>query len=71
MCVNPLSYQNRLRHFQYLDLFRQQGFSILSEDKTVCEEAVSAIPGMRLATEYQGIDARELAGITSWIVAAA
>lgn len=67
--LNVQNYQNRLRHFEYLDLFRRAGYEVLKEVGEVDDSALAALPGMKVCARYAGSPARDLAILTSYVVA--
>ena len=69
--MNPLEYQNRLRHDDYVSLFHHAGFSLCKESLVVDERSLSELSGMKLDKRFSGIAHERLAIITSLIIAKA
>ncbi len=68
-CLNSLNYQNRLRHCEYINMFRNARFSVLRGDRQVDPEAVRALGSLRLAMRFQAFAADDLASVRSSILA--
>jgi SAM-dependent methyltransferase len=67
--LHPLCYQNRLRHSDYLSMFREMGFEVTVAAGEICEEARIALADMRIDSHFRGYEIDDLATITSRIVA--
>lgn len=67
--LNPLEYQNRLRHDDYIHLFNSAGFSICCEDIKVDERGIEDLKTMRIHKKYQQTAHDRLAITTSLLVA--
>lgn len=67
--LNPLEYQNRLRHDDYVELFLDAGFSILNAATKVDEKALAELNTMKLNKKYMGREHRQLAITTSLLIA--
>lgn len=65
---NPLDYQNRLRHFQYVEMLQAAGFEILIDDSVVSEEALASLGKIDLDDAFKGMPPRELAILSSRLV---
>lgn len=70
-CVNPLNYQNRLRHQDYLNILREEGFRVVRVDREIDEKSLRLLPQMKLAGRFRGRSHDDLAAITSHILAVA
>jgi hypothetical protein len=60
---NPLDFQNRLRVFEYRDLFEKQGFTIKALSSSLDERALADLETMRLCSRYRGYDKKQLASV--------
>ncbi len=69
-CFNRQNYQNRLRHSDYIELFRDHGYAIVHEDGQPDQHAMRDVEQMRLNRRFAGRPAQDLAILTSTIVAA-
>lgn len=67
---NPQDYQNRLRNYEYIEIFKKSGFDIILNDPEVHSDTLNSIKYERLNKKYKGIKREELAAITSYIVCA-
>jgi 2-polyprenyl-3-methyl-5-hydroxy-6-metoxy-1,4-benzoquinol methylase len=67
---NPQDYQNRLRNYEYIDIFKKSGFDIILNDPEVHSNTLNSLEYERLNKKYKGIKREELAAITSYIVCA-
>jgi SAM-dependent methyltransferase len=67
--LNPLDHQNRLRHFEYLNLLRDVGFEIVDDRTKVDKVALAALDGLPLAGRFTSIPHAELAKTDSYILA--
>jgi len=66
---HPLYYQNRLRHSDYISMFREMGFAVTLSAAEVCEAARTALADMRIDPRFRSYEIDDLATITSRIVA--
>jgi SAM-dependent methyltransferase len=66
---NPLDYQNRLRHFQYKSMMEDTGFKVVIDDSPVNEKALEDLKTIKIDSSFKGIPHRELAILTSYLVA--
>jgi SAM-dependent methyltransferase len=67
-CFNPQFYQNRLRHSDYLSLFRGHGWSAILADGVPDERCLRDLTTLPLAAAFQNRDPRDLAILTSTFV---
>jgi SAM-dependent methyltransferase len=67
--VNPLDYQNRLRHHDYLRLLRETGYRVIVDASKPDPVAVSAVRAMRLAKRFRRALPGHLGVLTSYVVA--
>jgi SAM-dependent methyltransferase len=68
-CLNPLNYQNRLRHQDYINLLREADMRVIREANEVDERSLAELETMPLAAPFRGIPYEELAIITTSILA--
>jgi SAM-dependent methyltransferase len=68
---NPLDYTNRLRHFQYRAMMEDAGFTIGIDDSPVNEKALEDLKTIAIDSSFQGIPHKDLAILTSYLVASA
>lgn len=68
-CVNPMNYQNRMRHSEYVQLLNKSGFKVIKEDRNVDLPAIQALAGMKLAPCYRHFAPEDLATVDSFLVA--
>ena len=67
--INPIDYQNRLRHFEYISLLNQTGFKIDYSGAEPDEKALNDLKQIKICKRYQHVTHEELAILTSYIVA--
>jgi hypothetical protein len=68
---NPaIHYQNRLRHFQYGELFDAAGFRVLDEKRIEPDGAAAALQSVPLAPPFRDFSHTQLAPVTGhWVLA--
>lgn len=66
---NPLDYQNRLRHFEYIELLNESGFKVVCDRSQVDEEALYDLRSIKICKRYRRIPFEKLAILTSYIIA--
>jgi SAM-dependent methyltransferase len=69
LCVNPLDYQNRLRHPDYVRMLAAAGFQIVHDPSSPDPVAVAAVRAMRVARRFRRFAPGQLGVITSYLVA--
>jgi SAM-dependent methyltransferase len=69
LCINPQDYTNRLRHSDYIAMFRVGGFEIVFERALVDPKCRDALPKLQLAARFRGMHPDDLATLWSNIVA--
>jgi SAM-dependent methyltransferase len=67
--INPLNYQNRLRHPEYAQLLAQTGFRIVREAREVDEASLRALSNMRVAERFRKFSDEDLATVDSLFLA--
>jgi hypothetical protein len=65
---NPLDYQNRLRHYEYINLFKETGFKIEYDASKVDKNAYEELKQMKICDKYKEIPHDKLAILTSYLV---
>lgn len=60
---------NRLRHSDYLTMFRETGFELLHSEGDLCEKTRAALSSLTLNRRFHAYDSNDLAIVTSEIVA--
>lgn len=66
--LNPQAYQNRLRHSDYLRLFRERGWTVTYADGPPDEKCLRDLETLPLASHFRSHDHRDLAVLTSVFV---
>lgn len=67
--INPIDYQNRLRHFGYLKLLEKAGFKIRKDLSTLNEQMLKILDEMNLCSKYAPVSHDQLAITLSRIIA--
>ena len=67
--MNSQNFQNRLRRFEYVDIFRNAGFEIIDMSGAADVSALEALGGMRLCARYASVAKEELAILSTTIIA--
>lgn len=65
---DPQAYQNRLRHSDYMHLFRRHGWRTVFAQGSPDEKCLSDLKTLELAARFRGRDHRDLAVLTSVFV---
>ncbi|MHB1207737.1 MAG: class I SAM-dependent methyltransferase, partial [Rhodospirillaceae bacterium] len=68
-CLNSQNYQNRLRQFEYLSLFKGNQFEVLSATGTPSPAASEALKTLPINERYRSVSHDELAILSTTIVA--
>jgi SAM-dependent methyltransferase len=66
---NPLDYQNRLRHPEYVEILRETGFEILLAQSEPEPKALEALQTLPIAARFRGISAEDLTRLDSYFLA--
>jgi SAM-dependent methyltransferase len=66
---NPLDYQNRLRHPQYVELLREAGFEVILARSDPDPKALEALKTLPVARRFQGFPVEDLARLDSYFLA--
>jgi hypothetical protein len=67
--VNPLDYMNRLRHSEYRALAERAGFDLLLDASQPDSAALDALASLPISTDFAAFDRRDLAILTTELVA--
>ena len=67
--INPLDYQNRLRHSEYLHLFEKTGFHILRNESWTDESLIPVIKSMKIHPRFRSFSVNDLATLCTFVVA--
>lgn len=68
-CLNPQNYQNRLRRHQYLKIFSDCGFEIISQRGEADPSSLEALRDLPIASRFRSVPREELAVISCAVVA--
>lgn len=63
--LNELNYQNRLRHSEYAEMFREAGFAIVREHRDIEPGALAALDSMEVDARFRGRSRDDLATMNS------
>jgi SAM-dependent methyltransferase len=63
--INPLNYQNRLRHSQYLDMLQAAGMRLLREQHEIDERSRRVLEDMPIAARFRKFALEDLATVES------
>ena len=63
-----LTGENRLRHQQYAELFREAGYRVAAEDRFIHEPTRQQVGALALVPPYDSMTPDELATVTSWFM---
>jgi SAM-dependent methyltransferase len=66
---NPIDYQNRLRHFEYVDLLADAGFKVTRDISVVEEVLITALKTLPVCSRYRSVPHEKLAVALSRIIA--
>ena len=67
--INPLHYQNRLRHSDYLAMLARHGLRILREQRVIEPSTLDAVPKIQLAPRFRQFTQEDLATTDSYLLA--
>jgi SAM-dependent methyltransferase len=67
--INPINYQNRLRHPEYVELLGKAGFRLVREERKVDEASLRSLPHMRIAERFRRFSYEDLATVDSLLLA--
>jgi SAM-dependent methyltransferase len=67
--INPINYQNRLRHPEYVEMLGKAGFRLIREERQVDEASLRSLPHIRIAKRFRRFSYEDLATIDSLLLA--
>jgi len=67
--LNPLNYQNRLRHRDYVNILEEKGFRVVRAEREIYRKAIVLLPTMKLAPRFRERPHEDLATISSYLLA--
>jgi SAM-dependent methyltransferase len=67
--INPLDYQNRMRHSEYLRLFAETGFNVLKDESWTDESLIPVINKMKIHPRFRALSVRDLAVMCTFVAA--
>lgn len=67
--INPLHYQNRLRHPEYAQLLARTGYRVVREERLVDEASLRTLAHMRVAERFRRFSHEDLATVDSLFLA--
>jgi SAM-dependent methyltransferase len=68
--MNPLDYQNRLRHFQYKKMIEDAGFRVVCDESPPDENTMAELDSLKIHPSFGQFSKEDLAVLTSYLVAA-
>lgn len=60
--------ENRLRHHEYADLFRRNGYEVIASDAFIDAKVLQGLSRLKLVAPYNRMTAEQIAAVTSWYV---
>ena len=63
--MNPLDYQNRMRHIEYIRLFERAGFEVVADESLADQRALQDLERLKIHPDFQQYPPEELAILTS------
>lgn len=67
--MNPLDYQNRLRHSQYKTMMEDAGFKVICDESTPDAKTLAAIDSLKIHPSYTRFTREDMAILSSYLVA--
>ena len=67
--VNPINYQNRLRHPEYGEMLSKANFRLIREERTLDQASLHSLAHLRLAKRFRRFSHEDLATIDSLFLA--
>lgn len=68
LVLNDISYHNRLRERDFVDIFRRDGFELLHRESSVDPASLHALESMRVDERFRGYTKEELAVIRTVLI---
>jgi SAM-dependent methyltransferase len=68
-CINPLNYQNRLRHPEYLEMLEKAKLRLVREEHKVDQVSLRDLPNMQVDQRFSRFSKEELATIDTILLA--
>lgn len=68
LCIDPQDYTNRMRHSDYMAMFRASGYEVVFEEPLVDPDSAEALSKIRLAPRFRARSSDDLAALWSMIV---
>jgi len=67
--MNPLDYQNRLRHSQYKKLIENAGFRVVLDESPPDEKSIAALDSLKIHPSFGQFSKEDMAVLSSYLVA--
>jgi SAM-dependent methyltransferase len=67
--INPINYQNRLRHPEYAQMLATAGFRIVREEREVDEASLHQLAHLQVAARFRAFSKQDLATVDSLFLA--
>ncbi len=67
--MNPLDYQNRLRHSQYKKMIEELGFTVVFDKSPPDEKAMGELGSLKIHPSFRQLSNEDLAVLTTYLVA--
>ena len=66
--LNPQNYQNRLRHFEFIEMFQSAGFEIIDNIAEPDADALESLKEIKICKRYSRVPHEQLAILTSLLL---
>ncbi len=66
--LNPQNYQNRLRHFEFIEMFQNAGFEIIDNIAEPDADALESLKEIKICKRYSRVPHEQLAILTSLLL---
>ena len=66
--LNPQNYQNRLRHFEFVEMFQSAGFELIEEIAEPDAGALESLKEITICKRYSRVPHEQLAILTSLLL---
>lgn len=67
--MNPLDYQNRLRHSQYKAMMEDAGFKVIFDESTPDERTIASLDSLKIHPSFRQFTKEDMAILSSYFVA--